>query len=1266
MVRTFLCQPLADSKVFSDEYEPKCGCCTKNGLVLIASGCTNEVYVYSAYGRSGGRNLFKFQSIGAVRKLSHCSFGNYIISLERKWQDIRGGSNPRAAFQYARVYVNWMKSQVEEKYPMQQRNGYTKEPLSLSNPAGQFLAIDIPVKYSVNDMSCCDINGNIALSTEAKIYLYVCIEANLTENTEAVMVDFECRLEIDSGFQINSIALFGYYIAFASSYEIRVIQVMFDRKESVTQAEDITKLLEEDEMLHSMAARDMTTHCSQCQSVPSEKFVLWNINQGCQQGSENLEHETIAVQSRRATSSSVSTPTYMINSSCVKFDAVAQDATYVNLDNTAKEVIGPKESISGHPLIVINSFHELGYVIVNHVTMLYRRFLSEQTDMTLNGGSIHSIQWLPLYADERTLNMMAPSESPTPSESMPTVEGSNKVLVSLGLFFSMGRKGYLYELFSAPRLLTEYDFTETCISACLTRSFLHVITKNGLETYTTRLYSSASLAAKSYHGEDDVEFIRQSNERQRGRSTQSCLSASEYENRSQLYEPKVQSSENETFEVDLTPEESHFTEVFRESKATSLQSKTRLSLSSRKKRASDKRDRESPGNDSDCSMGDRPGSCLTLANRPTDALYAFPDLVQPCPPCGTEVCLIGIYPLRGFIFIGSTENHIIILQKTFEFKGKRGSIPKERMMPWNVYVREIAPAIDVYRNIINLIEGSEFANPHVFHQLLSEAHMILRTDLTSNTPEDKRENIKASIKRSAVNLGDFFARCKVGFDYFLAKEYYNMSGIKLEQVLLRHAKRDSEEDLGMRYGVGIIEFLNGHLLADVDKPIQLAEDSVLHILKIYSVAAPEVLSKLVLKSRLHKIPADKALQIFEQFEETESNSSSYKQTTLDYIAMTVLHMRDCDPNHAEHTLRKIPNEQLTAAFVHYPELVLNGSNLTHLGQLLRKHFRTVFTSLLVLLFDNGTINLDAAVNACRHNRENSEQSTKPNYKLLDLLESLLDDEKRKEHYPEVMSCLLKQYFTAIEFKASVVLLKIPHQHLPKGNGHFASRFDWLDKLSPFSGDSPAPQDCLLRKQMQPSMSRKMSPEASPPSASMSNQQFDCDQMCSCCCCNRFLLKIQSLLCSQYCSESTYQNVLNFVEKSDCIFKDSIKLLCYPALGKVSEAVNFVIMDHPSIMLDYAKTIFKNKQNEWEIFLQFLLKTLREELYERWNRDTYLDALKGTLAMLVRICKPYDFIKLLPKDGTARFFLPFIQDCHQIHSSVKMRVDLVKRSDPVTF
>ena len=123
MVRTFLCQPLADPKVFSDEYEPTCGCCTKNGLVLIASGTTNAIYVYSASGRSSCKTLFVFQSIGSARKLAHCSFGNYIISLERKWQETRGSFNQRNAFQYARVYVNWMKEQKSGTDFMQNRSG---------------------------------------------------------------------------------------------------------------------------------------------------------------------------------------------------------------------------------------------------------------------------------------------------------------------------------------------------------------------------------------------------------------------------------------------------------------------------------------------------------------------------------------------------------------------------------------------------------------------------------------------------------------------------------------------------------------------------------------------------------------------------------------------------------------------------------------------------------------------------------------------------------------------------------------------------------------------------------------------------------------------------------------------------------------------------------------------------------------------------------------------------------------------------------------
>ena len=114
----------------------------------------------------------------------------------------------------------------------------------MQSSVGKFLAIDIPVQYSVNDVSCCDTNGNIALSTEAKVYLYIYKEKIIPGTNEDVMIDFDCSLEIESGFQINAIALFGYYVAFASSYEIRVIQVMFDGKESIMQAEDVGELLE--------------------------------------------------------------------------------------------------------------------------------------------------------------------------------------------------------------------------------------------------------------------------------------------------------------------------------------------------------------------------------------------------------------------------------------------------------------------------------------------------------------------------------------------------------------------------------------------------------------------------------------------------------------------------------------------------------------------------------------------------------------------------------------------------------------------------------------------------------------------------------------------------------------------------------------------------------------------------------------------------------------------------------------------------------------
>ena len=121
MVRTLLCQPLCDPKVFSDNYEPTCCCCTPNGLILIGSG-SGSIHVYSASGRSTCRIVHSFPAAGISKKLAYCSFRGYIISVETKSLESRSGTNSRA--HNARVYVNWTNLPGESSYLTHHRAGY--------------------------------------------------------------------------------------------------------------------------------------------------------------------------------------------------------------------------------------------------------------------------------------------------------------------------------------------------------------------------------------------------------------------------------------------------------------------------------------------------------------------------------------------------------------------------------------------------------------------------------------------------------------------------------------------------------------------------------------------------------------------------------------------------------------------------------------------------------------------------------------------------------------------------------------------------------------------------------------------------------------------------------------------------------------------------------------------------------------------------------------------------------------------------------------
>ncbi len=54
---------------------------------------------------------------------------------------------------------------------------------------------------------------------------------------------------------------------------------------------------------------------------------------------------------------------------------------------------------------------------------------------------------------------------------------------------------------------------------------------------------------------------------------------------------------------------------------------------------------------------------------------------------------------------------------------------------------------------------------------------------------------------------------------------------------------------------------------------------------------------------------------------------------------------------------------------------------------------------------------------------------------------------------------------------------------------------------------------------------------------------------------------------------------------------------------------------------------------------------------------------GTLLRLARLCQPLDFVALVPKQGTARFFVPFLNECYQIHNAVSLRREILHLYEP---
>ncbi|XP_047135004.1 BLOC-2 complex member HPS3 isoform X1 [Hydra vulgaris] len=1143
MVKTFLCHPFNKLNSFSDQYEATSICCQQNSYMFVATS-TGYMHIYNI-DKVEYPLEHSFASCGVVLKMEYCEKEKFLVTLETKLQDYKTGVTSKNVSCQVRVYLNIHLS-VNHRVYTSVAYGYSA---ALDAFDYKFTIVDLYLPQSVCDMSLCKIKHNIAAASGSKIQIFTFVEKNFIKHDEKTntVIDFYPLLEVECHFRIQYVSFYINWLAFSCNNELRVVQVFLNSDDaSIYLGEDVSELLDSIYNDPDDKSTNLTTHYSF-----EDEVVIWNFDQG-----SGMELNKKAFKNEQ-----------------IGFGFVEVEAPYIDTGFSSKELLGWFEKIPGHPLTVKSQNTEQATCI----TRLYRRF--ELSEISFNGmvENIHSLQWLPVFSNENFDNQTTEMGGYQINNCfrIPT----DLSLLTLGFFFSTGKHGFLYDLTKTPKSVVVYTYTSDCYFAKHSISLLDIVTKNGLEVYSSRLYA---IAVENYQN-----FKKSRNE----------------------------SAENEIKKINLTDCDSVFD-----------------------------------------------GETLT-------SFYCYDSkyLQSPCTWSDVDLCLVGFYSLSNINLLQTSSTKRVFLVK-IQSKSKIKFVAN--VISWNISVMTKASMPSIYSNIMGLIQGSELTNPTVYYQLLSEAHMFVRSHLCYGIESDEKELLILLMKDSALKMADFLICCGTMFAYYLqVSEFYSLAGLSFEQSIKRLIMEPKQ-----KYGPGMIVYLNEMVLGDKkvsgkkfllnDKMLCLDKEVIVFILDIYCEYKPFLLSKVIFDSRINNIEPGLALAYLSKMKfKSDSRFRPY-----DYLCYAILNMELGDPTQAENCLKEISEDSLATVCINHYDLLT--SNFTSpICQLLKKRFKFVFTKILVSLFADAKIDVPTILNIFQ--KSNNGQ-TVYSYNVCRVLEGILDDVKHKDQFTDIAIYLIEQYLARVSKRNYSEKLETNHHHVPKGNGHFAVRFKWLDSMLPFSGDTPCPQDCIFKPSTFKSSSQQdqMSSNVinrkpflhSISSYSQSNNLEDSKNLlyCHCCCCCAILLKLQSLLCSKYCTKQLVLKVLKLLDEYSFVGKDTLMLLCWSRTNFIRECVVYLMTNYIDLAIQCANDLFVWK-SQWQTLLQYVFELLKNNDMEL-NKPAIIKVLHGVLHRLTRAYSPIEFFNFLPCDGNMQFFLPHILECWFYTQANSVKKEITTKCD----
>ncbi|XP_047420863.1 BLOC-2 complex member HPS3 [Sciurus carolinensis] len=584
--------------------------------------------------------------------------------------------------------------------------------------------------------------------------------------------------------------------------------------------------------------------------------------------------------------------------------------------------------------------------------------------------------------------------------------------------------------------------------------------------------------------------------------------------------------------------------------------------------------------------------------------------LKACPPVSLDVCALRIQLFIGLKAICHFKNHIILLTKA-----EPEAIPERRESPkrllsrkdnsvknkippaveagWNLYIVNTVSPVQLYKEMVDYSNTYKTVKTQSCIHLLSEAHLLVRAALMDTgqlEPGEKAELLEA-FKESCGHLGDCYSRLDTQHSH-LTLPYYKMSGLSMAEVLARVDWAAENEP--QKYEKGLIFYINHSLYENLDE--ELSEELAAKVVQMFHVTEPKQLPHILCSPSMKNVNPLTALSYLSKLD-TYGFSSILVTLTKAAVALKMGDLATYGSEMKSHSEMK-----LVCGFILEPRLLIQQRK----GQM-------VPTELAVHLKDTQPGLLVAAVLGLQKNNKIGIEEADSFFKVLcgqdeDKIPQLLVDFWEAQ----LVACLPDVVLQELCFKLTSQYIWRLSKRQPPDTTPLQTSEDLINACSHFGLIYPWVHILIS-------------------SDSLADKNYKED-----------LSKLQSLICGP---SFDIASIIPFLEplSEDTAAGLSVHVLCRTRLREYEGCLDTLLERCPQAVIPYANHELReeNRTLWW--------KKLLPELCQRVRRggekhQLYLSSLKEALSVVAVELELRDFLNVLPEDGTAAFFLPYLLYC----------------------